>query len=83
MSVSFRVRHAGGTSAIDAGDAFVFKPNEPHELLNNGNEDPVYYVVADNPVGESCYYPDSNKWEVKQLRSWVRRGPSTTPVGRP
>jgi hypothetical protein len=24
----------------------------------------VLYVVADNPIGESCHYPDSNKWSV-------------------
>ena len=23
------------------------------------------FVVADNPVGESCYYPDSKKWLVR------------------
>ena len=25
----------------------------------------VLYVVADNPMGESCYYPDSKKWLVR------------------
>jgi hypothetical protein len=24
----------------------------------------VLYVVADNPIGESYYYPDSKKWGV-------------------
>lgn len=65
ISGSGHIRHAGGTSAIDAGDALVFKPNEPHQLFNDGSRDLVYYVVADNPIGESCYYPDSNKWAVK------------------
>lgn len=65
ISGTGRVRHAEGTSAIEAGDAFLFKPSEPHQLFNDGREDLVYYVVADNPVGESCYYPDSNKWAVK------------------
>ena len=23
------------------------------------------YVVADNPMGESVYYPDSQKWGVR------------------
>ena len=23
------------------------------------------YIVADNPVGESCHYPDSKKWLVR------------------
>jgi len=37
---------------------------EPHQIINNGTADLVLYVVADNPIGESCDYPDSNKWSV-------------------
>jgi uncharacterized cupin superfamily protein len=59
------VRHQEGTSAIEPGDAFIFEPGEPHQLINNGAEDLVLFVVADNPLGESCYYPDSNKWLVR------------------
>ncbi len=58
------VRHEGGRTAIEPGDAFIFKPGEPHELINDGSEDLVMYVVADNPIGESCHYPDSGKWMV-------------------
>lgn len=58
------VRHRGGSVPIETGDAFIFKPGEPHQITNNGAEDLILYVVADNPVGESCYYPDSNKWSV-------------------
>jgi uncharacterized cupin superfamily protein len=59
------VRHEGGTDPIAAGDAFIFKPGEPHQLTNNGTQDLLIYVVADNPVGESCHYPDSGKWAVR------------------
>ncbi len=59
------VRHKDGTTLIETGDAFVFGPDEPHQLTNNGNEDLVVYVVADNPIGESSYYPDSKKWLVR------------------
>ena len=59
------VRHADGKTAIEAGDAFIFQPGEPHEIINDSSEDLVLYVVADNPIGESCYYPDSNKWLVR------------------
>jgi len=48
------------------GDAFVFGPDEPHQLSNSGQEDLVYYVIADNPIGESNYYPDSGKWKVNK-----------------
>lgn len=59
------VRHKDGTTAIEAGDAFIFEPDQPHQLINDSPEDLILYVVADNPIGESCHYPDSNKWLVR------------------
>jgi len=59
------VRHDKGTTAIESGDAFIFKPGEPHQITNTGKEDLLLYVVADNPIGESCHYPDSGKWLVR------------------
>jgi len=56
-----KVRHESGTDDIGPGDAFLFKPGEAHQLLNDGEEQMVVYVVADNPIGESWYYPDSGK----------------------
>ncbi len=58
------VRHKDGTTEIEAGDAFIFQPREPHQLTNAGTEDLVVYVIADNPINESSYYPDSKKWIV-------------------
>ena len=48
------------------GDAFIFGPDEPHQLINSGDEELTYYVIADNPIGESGYYPDSGKWKVNK-----------------
>jgi uncharacterized cupin superfamily protein len=59
------VRHKDGTTEIEAGDAFIFEPDQPHQITNHGSEDLLLYVVADNPIGESCYYPDSKKWMVR------------------
>ncbi len=59
------VRHKDGTTPIEPGDAFIFGPDEPHQLINDGAADLVLYVVADNPLGESCHYPDSQKWIVR------------------
>lgn len=59
------VRHKDGTDPIETGDAFIFGPSEPHQLINNSTEELVLIVVADNPIGESCHYPDSNKWLVR------------------
>ena len=55
------LRHDGGTEPIVAGDAFIFPPRDAHQISNTGSEDLILYVVADNPVGESYYYPDSDK----------------------
>jgi uncharacterized cupin superfamily protein len=59
------VRDQGGMTPIEPGDAFLFKPGEAHQLLNDSQEDLVILVVAVNPIGESCHYPDSNKWGVE------------------
>jgi len=59
------VRNNEGMNPIKAGDAFLFKPDEPHQLINNSSDDLIVYVVADNPIGESVYFPDSKKWGVR------------------
>jgi uncharacterized cupin superfamily protein len=64
ISGSGAVRHQGGTTPIGSGDAFIFKPGEPHQIRNDGTVDLILYVVADNPIGESHHFPDSNKWAV-------------------
>ena len=64
ISGTGQVRHKGGTTPIESGDAFIFEPGEPHQLINNSVADLVVYVVADNPIGESCHFPDSKKWLV-------------------
>jgi uncharacterized cupin superfamily protein len=58
------VRDKDGTTMVTPGDAFFFGPGEAHQLRNTGEEDFVYYVIADNPRGDSCYYPDSGKFAV-------------------
>jgi uncharacterized cupin superfamily protein len=65
ISGAGKVRHLDGMTDIESGDAFLFKPGEPHQLINDGAQDLALYVIADNPIGESCYYPDSNKWLVQ------------------
>jgi uncharacterized cupin superfamily protein len=60
------VRHKDGRTEVFAGDAFIFGPDEPHQLINPGEQELVYYVIADNPIGESSYYPDSGKWKANK-----------------
>ena len=68
ISGSGKVRHEEGTDSIQAGDAFIFKPDQAHQLINDSQADLVVYVVADNPIGESNYYPDSDKYGVRSPR---------------
>lgn len=59
------VRDAEGEHSVEAGDAFLFHPGEAHQIRNPGPEPLVFYVIADNPICDPCYYPDSNKWAVR------------------
>ncbi|MGA3038391.1 MAG: cupin domain-containing protein [Vulcanimicrobiaceae bacterium] len=75
MSGRGTVRDEEGNTTIEAGDAFLFPPGEAHQLTNDGSEDLVIFVVADNPFGEFSYQPDSKKWSVslpKRMR--IRSG---------
>jgi uncharacterized cupin superfamily protein len=74
------VRHQDGTSPIEASDAFVFKPGEPHQLINDSGQDLVLSVVADNPIGESVHYHDSLKWGRPKGASSAPNRSSTTMV---
>ena len=74
ISGTGQVRHADGTEPIKSGDAFVFKPGEPHQLINDSAQDLILYVVADNPIGESAHYPDSGKWLVRSPERRIFRG---------
>lgn len=65
VSGSGTVRDEDGVHRIEAGDAFLFQPNEPHQLANDGTADLIFYTIADNPFNDTAYYPDSKKWSVK------------------
>ena len=59
-----KVRDKDGWTEVGAGDAFFFGPGEAHQIANASNDDFVYYVIADNPRGDMCHYPDSGKFAV-------------------
>ena len=42
-------------------------------LINDGSQDLILYVVADNPIGESVYYPESRKWSVRSPERRILR----------
>jgi uncharacterized cupin superfamily protein len=60
-----KVRDDTGLTSIETGDAFLFRPGEAHQIINDSGADLVVYVVADNPISESIYLPDEQKWIVR------------------
>ena len=64
-------RHQDGTTPIETGDSLLFPPDDPHTFHNNGSTDLVMLVIADNPIGESGYYPDSKKWLVRSPKRTI------------
>ncbi len=64
VSGTATVRHKDGETEATAGDFFMFPPGEPHQMINRSTEDVRYYCVADNPIHDHVYYPDSDKWIV-------------------
>ncbi|MCC5024236.1 MAG: hypothetical protein J6386_16240 [Candidatus Synoicihabitans palmerolidicus] len=69
------VRHADGETALEPGGAFQFEPGQPHQLRAN-DDDLSFLIVADNPIGESCHYPDSGKWLVRSPERHIIRSDS-------
>jgi uncharacterized cupin superfamily protein len=53
-----------GTASLPMtpGEHIIQPPGWIHTIANTGDEDLVYYVIADNPDDEHCFYPDSQKW---------------------
>lgn len=49
---------------IKTGDCLLNPPGEPHQIINSGKEDLVYYVIANNAPVDVWHYPDSNKWGI-------------------
>jgi uncharacterized cupin superfamily protein len=76
LSGSGVVRDEQGRTPVAPGDAFLFKPGEAHQLFGGNAEDLVVMCIADNPIGESWYYPDSEKYGVKlPKRAFIRAEP--------
>jgi uncharacterized cupin superfamily protein len=70
------VRDGDGHTPVVAGDAFIFEPGSPHQITSDASGDLILYLVADNPLGDTCHYPDSRKWLVQSpARSIIRSEP--------
>jgi len=62
VSGTGQIRTQEGVESIGAGDAIFASPGEAHQIVNDSAEELIFYIIADNPIGETCYYPDSDKW---------------------
>jgi mannose-6-phosphate isomerase-like protein (cupin superfamily) len=58
------IRHGEERSALKPGDCVVCPPGEAHQIINDHDEDLVYYVIANNTPGDFWHYPDSGKWGI-------------------
>ena len=76
LSGALTVRHKDGETLVTAGDFFMFAPGEPHQMINRGTEEATYYCIADNPLNEHCYYPDSDKYALglPDARALIKNG---------
>ena len=61
-------------SPLRAGDCVLCPPGDPHQLINDGDEDLLYYVIANNAPADVWHYPDSEKWGIPGS-GFVRRSP--------
>jgi uncharacterized cupin superfamily protein len=64
VSGSGTMRAGEARTAIRAGDCLLCPPGEPHQLINDGPEDLLYFVIANNDPSDFWYYPDSDKWGI-------------------
>ena len=61
LSGTGSVRSSGETHRVRSGDVVVHPPGDAHQILNDGDIDLTYILVADNPPLDVSRYPDSNK----------------------
>ena len=74
LAGSGSVRHESGVEPISAGDAFLFKPGEAHQLIPGDEGALTLLTIADNPIGESTYYPDTDTYVVRSPEKRRLRG---------
>jgi len=72
LSGTATVKSNGETHVVKMGDAYLQPPGTPHQIINTGREDFIFYVIADNSPADSTWYPDSKKWQMKPQRKLFR-----------
>jgi uncharacterized cupin superfamily protein len=72
LSGSGVLRLESGEQPIRAGDFFVCRPGEPHQIKADIDADLEYAVISDNVMADLIHYPDSGKWNAKPGRRIFR-----------
>ena len=62
LSGSGTVRAGRRRTRLVPGDCVMCPPGEAHQLINDGEDDLLYYVIANNAASDVWHYPDSGKW---------------------
>lgn len=62
VSGSGTMRAGKRRSKLRAGDCVMCPPGEAHQIVNDGEGDLLYYVIANNAASDVWHYPDSDKW---------------------
>lgn len=65
VSGSGTMRHGDQRRELRAGEVALHPTGSAHQLINTGDTDLIYWLVADNPTTEFWHYPDSDKWGFK------------------
>jgi uncharacterized cupin superfamily protein len=66
------VRAGTATHRVKTGDVFLHPPNEAHQLSNPGPAELEVVIIADNPLLDAFYYPDSDKWGLRPPNRFFR-----------
>ena len=62
LAGSGTLRAGEGRTALAPGDCVMCPPGEAHQIVNDGQGDLLYYVIANNAPADFWHYPDSDKW---------------------
>jgi uncharacterized cupin superfamily protein len=62
VSGTGKIRAGRLTRSLRPGDCILNPPGEPHQIINSGKADLLYYVIANNSSADFYHYPDSKKW---------------------
>lgn len=62
----------GHEHTIAAGDHLIVHPGEAHQIVNSGEHDLRYYVIADNHRSDVTSYPKTGKRLIKPEMRCIR-----------